>query len=226
MIRRVDGLRTVSVSAAIDAEISTTSEIQQALEANVLPDMIEKYGISYSFGGRSEEQADAFSDLTLGLYVALALIYLILAWIFGHYDSPWSSCPSFPLGLWGDLGACSDGLSAHLSFHAVAFRAFGHFGERLYCSGDANPDSPGPKACPCGNRSLKARRRACARFFSPSITTVAGLAPLLFEQSLPSAVSQTHGDHAGLRHRRRRVSCSLYRAGAYGHFRKFLSEIL
>jgi multidrug efflux pump subunit AcrB len=43
---------------------------------------------AYSFGGRSEEQENAFADLRLGVAVALSVIYIILAWVFASYWRP------------------------------------------------------------------------------------------------------------------------------------------
>ena len=203
MIRRVDGLRTVSVSAAIDAEISTTSEIQQALEANVLPDMIEKYGISYSFGGRSEEQADAFSDLTLGLYVALALIYLILAWIFGHYGFPLVVMSIIPFGLvgaiWGHV-LMGYPLTFLSMLSLLGLSGILVNGSIVLVTQIQIHLAEGMPMRESVIEGTKARLRAV---LLTSITTVAGLAPLLFEQSLqaqflkPMAITLVFGIAGG-----------------------------
>jgi multidrug efflux pump subunit AcrB len=67
--------------------------VEQLTAGGGLDLIAANHGVSYSFGGRSEEQENAFADLRLGVAVALSVIYIILAWVFASYWRP-------------DCGAC------------------------------------------------------------------------------------------------------------------------
>ena len=69
----------------------------------MLPELVEEYGISYEFGGRQEDQQQSFADLQLGGLVALTLIYVILAYVFGSYVKPLAVMAIIPFGLIGAI---------------------------------------------------------------------------------------------------------------------------
>ncbi len=101
IIQRIDGERTVSVTGDIDAEANSVANVVAQLEADVLPGLIEQYGIAYDFGGRQEDQQQSFADLQTGAIVALILIFVILAWVFGSYVKPLAVIGIVPFGLVG-----------------------------------------------------------------------------------------------------------------------------
>ena len=125
-INRVDRKRSVTVTAAADANASPeqiVAELRQPPKdknnkvikdenGNPLPsklDLIEaKYpGLEIEFAGRQEQMADAFGSLPYGFAAALAMIYVILAWLFQSYFQPllvMCVVPFATIGLiWGHL---------------------------------------------------------------------------------------------------------------------------
>ena len=100
-IRRQDGRKEVSVKANVDNTVSTAGVIIAALPEAGLDAITEKYNIDYTFRGRAEEQANAFSDFRIGLIVALSAIYIILAWVFASYTRPIVVMAVIPFGLIG-----------------------------------------------------------------------------------------------------------------------------
>ncbi len=103
IVQRIDGKRTVSVTGDIDAEANSVGNVVAQLRADVLPDLVREYGISYEFGGRQDDQQKSFADLQLGGLVALTLIYVILAFVFGSYVRPLAVMAIVPFGLIGAI---------------------------------------------------------------------------------------------------------------------------
>jgi multidrug efflux pump subunit AcrB len=100
-IRRENGLREVTVAADVDPEITTTNEVMATVERDVLPEIRSRYGVRAGFKGRAEEQAEALADMRIAVVLALAGIYIILAWVFSSYGTPLIVMALIPFGLVG-----------------------------------------------------------------------------------------------------------------------------
>lgn len=103
IIQRIDGKRTVTVTGDIDADVNSVGNVVSLLRQDVLPGLVEEFGISYEFGGRQDDQQQSFADLQLGGLVALTLIYVILAYVFGSYVRPLAVMAIIPFGLIGAI---------------------------------------------------------------------------------------------------------------------------
>lgn len=103
IVQRRDGIRTVGVTGDIDAEVTSTEEVVERLEAEVMPSLAAKYGIGYTYKGRDEERRDSFRDLQQGAILAFALMYITLAWVFGSYWKPITVMLIIPFGLVGAI---------------------------------------------------------------------------------------------------------------------------
>lgn len=101
IIQRKDGIRTVAVTADIDSEVTTSQQVLDRLATEVLPPIIEKYGIRYTFKGRADETQKSFKDLKLGTLLALSLIYIVLGWVFANYWKPLAVMAIIPFGFVG-----------------------------------------------------------------------------------------------------------------------------
>lgn len=100
-IRREDGLRQVAVSADVDYDVTTTNEVAALLRATVLPTLMRTHGVQVTFKGKAEEQARALGEFRTALALALAGIYIILAWVFASYTRPLVVMAIIPFGLVG-----------------------------------------------------------------------------------------------------------------------------
>lgn len=199
-IRRRDGKTTISVSGDIDDEVSTTDKVIETLLAGgELETLTSKHDVTYSFGGRSEEQRNAFADLQLGAIIAVAVIYIILAWFFGSYWSPIAVMLIIPFGIVGAvfghwlmgfkltilsfIGLL--GLSGILVNDSIILVA--RLNERIKQGNDFAQAAIGA--------SLDRLRAVMLT----SLTTIGGLLPLLFETSrqaqflLPMAITIVFG---------------------------------
>lgn len=183
-ILRRDGRTTVSVAANTDNGQMTSSQIEEALRDGPLQAIAERHGVTYHFGGRAEERETAFADLELGGLLALSTIYIVLAWLFAHYLRPLAVMAIIPFGLVGAvLGHLVMGMPLTiLSFIGLlgltgilvndSIILVARFTERLREGDDF---------------ATAAVEASCDRFRAvvlTSLTTIAGLAPLLMEKSL------------------------------------------
>ncbi len=101
IVQRRDGIRAVSVTGNIDTEITKSEQVLERLAKEVMPGIVSKYGVTYSFKGRAEERSESFKDLKSGAVLALGLIYITLGWVFGSYWKPLSVMAIIPFGFLG-----------------------------------------------------------------------------------------------------------------------------
>lgn len=102
-IRRENGDRTLSVKGDLSDDAEASAEVMTALKERILPDIGARYGISWSLGGLAEQESDFLSEAVIGLMLALAGIYLTLAWVFGSWSRPMIVMLVIPLGLIGAI---------------------------------------------------------------------------------------------------------------------------
>lgn len=198
-IERIDGQATVSVTADINTDINTTENAIAALEASGLSEIVSRYGIEYRFSGKDEERREAFGDLAIGATLALAINFIILAWVFASYWRPLAVILIIPFGVVGAvLGHLAMGmpltilsvigllgLSGILVNDSIILVS--RFEERRQ-DGEAVDDA-----------IIGASRDRLRAVLLTSLTTIGGLVPLLFETSLqaqfllPMAVTMVFG---------------------------------
>ncbi len=198
-LRHKDGLLTVSVTGSVDAEVNNTSEIVSDLKLHVLPNLEQKFGVEYSLGGRAASQKETLSDMKLGVYIALLLMYFVLTWVFSSYGWPLLVMLTIPLGLTGAvLGHWFMGMNMTI------LSLFGFFA----LSGIVVNDSIilvtfykqiKDKAASIKEALIEAACQRLRAVLLTSLTTIAGLTPLLFETSrqaqflIPMATSIAFG---------------------------------
>ena len=103
IVQRREGIRTIAVTGDIDQKVTSVAEITASLARDVMPAIVQKYGLSYEFKGRDEERQTAFKDLQTGALLALAMIYIVLAWVFGSYWRPFAVLIIVPFGIMGAI---------------------------------------------------------------------------------------------------------------------------
>lgn len=184
LVQRSQGKRTVAVTADLDTKIATTDDIIARLEDSIMPALSQKYGITYYYSGRDEERRKSFKDLQSGSYLALALIYIILGWVFASYFKPLAVMAIIPFGFVGavaghyivgyDLTIISMigllGLTGILVNDSIVLVT--RLGERMRM-GDTFADA-----------AVGASKDRLRAVLLTSLTTIGGLTPLIFETSL------------------------------------------
>ena len=184
ILRHAEGKLAVEVSADVDSDVNNAGAIIEGLVASTLPELEATYGISYSFEGRSADQRETLGDMRKGLVLGLILIYIILTWVFSSYGWPLVVMTAIPFGLTGAL-------FGHwlIGIDVTILSLFGMFG----LSGIVINDSIilvkfYQEQLDQGIASSEALiEAACQRLRAvllTSLTTIAGLTPLLFEKSV------------------------------------------
>lgn len=199
-IQRVDRKRVITVISDIDENVANAQEIVKDLKLNYLDKLVARYpGISYDLEGQAKRTEELMISLGKGFGVAVMIMFLLLASQFKSYIQPVIIMTAIPFGLVGAVvGHYVNGLDLTM------FSLFG----LVALSGIVVNDSLilidfiNTKVR-SGVRLSDAIIEAGQNRFRPvlltSVTTVAGLFPLLLETSfqaqflIPMAVSISYG---------------------------------
>ncbi len=199
-IERAQRLRVIKVMADVDEGLANANEIRQGLEQRELPRLANRYpGLRFTIEGEGKEQRESLADVKNGFVLALFGIYALLAIPFRSFSQPLIVMAAIPFGIVGAI-------AGHLimGFNLSIISIFGIVG----LSGVVVNDS-----LVLIHRANHFRREGvsphdavvragCIRFRAillTSLTTFAGLTPMLIEKSLqaqfliPMAVSLGFG---------------------------------
>ena len=102
-IRHHNTERTLTVRGDVDPGVITGGEVVAYFNENIRDRLAEQYGISVGLDELSLAQAQAASDFAVQFPIALALIYVVLAWVFASWSWPLAVMAAIPLGLTGAL---------------------------------------------------------------------------------------------------------------------------
>ncbi|MCH9699223.1 MAG: efflux RND transporter permease subunit [Gammaproteobacteria bacterium] len=199
-INRADRRQIVTVSAKVDKDSANANEINNQLREKILLELKNDIpGLFYSFEGKEKERQDSIDSLVDGLTVALIAIFSVLAVQLRSYSQPLIIMSVIPVGF---VGAAIGHIL--LGFPISFFSMFG----LVALSGVVVNDSL--ILIDMINRLLakdmiidQAIIAAGQRRFRPilftTLTTCAGLAPIISEKSLqaqfliPMAISLAFG---------------------------------
>ena len=184
VLRQTNGFLSINIQADVDSTQANAQEINDNLKETTLPLLAEKYGINFSFEGRAKDSAETMADMRTGLLLGLTLIYIILAWVFSSYSWPLVVMAAIPFGLTGAIiGHWLTGIDLTI------LSLFGIFG----LSGIVVNDSIilvtfykqlRNEGLPLHAALVTASCLRLRAILLTSLTTIAGLTPLLFETSL------------------------------------------
>lgn len=95
--------RIINVTANVTPE-NQTNKILEVLKSEFLPELQRKFpGLNYSFEGKQSDMRDSMSALFKGLFVALMVIYVMLAIPFKSYFQPLIIMSVIPFGIIGAI---------------------------------------------------------------------------------------------------------------------------
>ena len=199
-IKRVDRNRAINVMASVDETVTSTGTVNGYLASNVLPQVLAEHpGVRYEFEGVQAEQRDAIGGLQTGFTLAMFGIFALLAIPLKSYIQPLIIMSAIPFGfvgaVWGHV-IMGENVSLMSTMGIVALSGV-VVNDSLVMVDFINRQRRR------GGSVLQAVQEAGAARFRPilltSLTTFAGLAPLLFEQSTqadflkPMAISLAFG---------------------------------
>ncbi|MBT8142374.1 MAG: efflux RND transporter permease subunit [Gammaproteobacteria bacterium] len=197
-IIRVDGKRAVKITASVINKVAL-GKMQDVFLNNANAYFADLPGVDYRLDGQAEEQRKTVGSLISGLMISVILIFTLLALPLNSYAKPLIIVSVIPFSLIGViLGHFITGYYMSLPSFLGALALFGVvINDSLVLTTTINYHQDR------GRNLLEAIEVSVRERFRPilltSITTYAGLAPLLLENSLaaeflkPMAISLAYG---------------------------------
>jgi multidrug efflux pump subunit AcrB len=199
-INHLDGRREVQILADLSDPAESAPDILDDLRLNVIPVILEKYSsVTALYDGQKREQNKLVESATTIIPIIIFLIYLTIAFTFRSYDQPLLLLLLIPLSLvavaWGHW---IHGFPINiLSWLGIIALIGIMVNDGLVLIGKFNSYlKQGMEYDTALFEASKSRFRA---IFLTSLTTIAGLAPLIFEESrqaqflIPMAISIAYG---------------------------------
>ena len=188
-IASVDGLRTVTVQGDVDGRVINTDQLMSRMKKELLPGLQAKYpGVRTSLEGESKESAETGASLMRGFMIGLVGIFILLSFQFRSYIEPVVVMMAIPFAfigvIWGHLlmglelsmpgmlGAIS--LAGIVVNDSILLVEFIKIRRRTGLS--------------IAQSARKASRERFRAVLLTSLTTIAGLLPLLAEKSLQAQI--------------------------------------
>jgi multidrug efflux pump subunit AcrB len=199
-INHLEGQREIQISADMKDPNDSNTDIMEDLRLNVIPELQSKYPtITASFEGQNREKEKLSSSLGSAGLVIILLIYATIAFTFRSYSQPLLLILLIPFSLtavaWGHLWL---GFPLNiLSLLGIIALIGIMVNDGLVLIGKFNGNLK--EGMPFDLALSEAGKSRFRAIFLTSLTTVAGLAPLLLEKSRqaqflkPMAISITFG---------------------------------
>jgi hydrophobic/amphiphilic exporter-1 (mainly G- bacteria), HAE1 family len=188
-IQRIDRVRTVTVRGDVDTRIANANDIIQDTLSRFAPELSERFpGVNLKLGGQADDAGETGASLLRGFVIGLIGIFLLLSFVFRSYLEPVVVMMTIPLALigvvWGHLLMGLDlsmpsmvglaslaGIVVNNAILLVAFIKLNH-GQGMAIA----------------EAAMQASRDRFRPVVLTTMTTVAGLVPLLLETSMQAQV--------------------------------------
>ncbi len=188
-IERVNGVHTITVSGSIDTRLTNARQIVSHTNHNFLPQLAIKYPqIQSGIEGESKDSAKTGSSMLSGFGIGLFMVFLLLSFQFRSYSQPLVIMSIIPLAMigvvWGHLLMGSDlTMPSMISFASLAGIVVND--SILLVEFLRIKLKEGLNAVQAAKEASLARFRA---ILITSLTTIAGLTPLLLEKSTQAQI--------------------------------------
>ena len=188
-IHRVDGRRAVTVQGDVDRDLANAQELLALAQAEFIPGLLERYpGVEFDLQGESKESAKTGKSIVRNVLLGLIGVYMLLALQFRGYLTPITVMLVIPTALIGVVfGHMAQGLDLTMPSIVGMASLFGVVVNNsillvVFIRREQGQGISVPEAAKHAGRSR----------FRPilitSITTIAGLTPLLLEKSLQAQI--------------------------------------
>ena len=199
-IERAQRLRVIKVTADVDETVANANEVRVDLENRFLPQLKHNHpGLRYSIEGAGKEQKESMADVVRGFAIALFCIYALLAIPFRSFTQPLVVMSAIPFGIIGAVAGhmiMGHNLSLLSMFGIVGLAGVVVNDSLVLIDATNRIRSQGTDAYDAITRAGALRFRA---IILTSLTTFAGLSPMLLERSIqaqfliPMAISLGFG---------------------------------
>ena len=182
-IRHHDTQRTLTIRGDVDFNVISGREVVGYFNKNIKDRVARKYGISTGLDELSLAEDKTARDFAIQFPIALALIYVVLAWVFASWSWPLAVMAAIPLGLTGALLG-----HVLLGLHINPMSLLGLFTlTGIIVNDSIILVSTYKRLTLAGTPAAQAIEDAVCRRLRPviltSLTTMAGLFPLMLEQA-------------------------------------------
>jgi multidrug efflux pump subunit AcrB len=188
-IVRINHRRTVTVSGDLDSEVSNTSEVINDTKIRFLPGLQERYpDINVSLEGEVKNSSETSASVLSGFILGISGVFLLLSLQFRNYREPIVVLMNIPLALigviWGHMLMGLDmSLPSMIGFVSLAGVVVND--SILLVEFVKYRSREGLSLHDAAGQAVRDRFRA---IFLTSITTIAGMFPLLAETSLQAQI--------------------------------------
>ncbi|MFK7913280.1 MAG: efflux RND transporter permease subunit, partial [Pseudomonadales bacterium] len=193
-IKRIDGRRVVNVTADIDRTVITANEVLAEFGAGAIQNIMRDHPrVSYSLEGSQREQGETFAALLPLFGLALFIIYSLLAIPLRSYGQPLIIMSVIPFAfvgaIWGHIIMKAAGLLDSLAIMSVmGFVAASGVVVNSSLVLVHAVNSRRKDGLSTADAVVEAAVSRCRPILLTSLTTFAGLTPLLLNQSIQAAV--------------------------------------
>ncbi|MCA9072108.1 MAG: efflux RND transporter permease subunit, partial [Planctomycetaceae bacterium] len=188
-INRVDQMRSITISADINEAEGNASEVVREMQASVMPEILQEFPeVRVRWEGQQEQTLESMKSLFIGSLVALVAMFVLLTLQFESYFQPLLIMAVIPFGIVGAIGG-------HLVME-LPLTLFSFFGI-VALTGVVVNDSivlidfinhRVRDGLPIMEALLDAGQRRFRPVLLTSVTTIAGLLPILVESSLQAQI--------------------------------------
>ncbi len=188
-INRLDQLRSITVSADVDVSMTNAALVATRLRETLVPKLLEQYPtLRFRWEGQQQETAESFFSLVIGFSIALLSMYMLLVFEFSSYLQPLIILAIIPFSMIGAVFG-----HALMGLPLTLFSMFGMVTLAGVVVNDSIVLVDFINQCIAGGMTprqaiLAAGSRRLRAVFLTSVTTIAGLAPILLEKSLQAQV--------------------------------------
>jgi len=188
-IARIDGRRTLTLRGDVDAQKANGNEILADTVARFLPELRQRHpGVTVSLEGEAAEQKTTQASMLRGFLLGLIGVFILLSFQFRDYVEPFIVMLAIPLALigmiWGHLALGLEvSMPSMVGFASLAGIVVND--SILLVTFIKIRVREGAGVVEAARLASRGRFRAV---LLTSLTTIAGLLPLLFETSLQAQV--------------------------------------
>lgn len=199
-INHLEGKREIQINADLKTEDANATQILDDLRADVVPEILAKYPtVKPLYEGQNREAGKTIDSMKKTAPVILLIIYVVIAFTFRTYSQPLILMLMIPFSLIGVIwGHWIHNLSVNiLSWLGIIALIGILINDGLVLISKFNNNLK--EGLPYKTALLEAGKMRFRAIFLTTITTIAGLAPLIFETSrqakflIPMAISISYG---------------------------------
>ncbi len=199
-INHLDGRREVQITANLKNNKDSATELLAIIQNEIIADILERFpSVSASYEGQNREAGKVMTSAQAALPIMFFAIYAIIAFTFRSYTQPILLFVMIPFSLIGVAwGHYIHGFPVNiLSMLGIVALLGIVVNDGLVLIGKFNTFLK--EGLPFSDALYEAGRSRFRAIFLTSVTTIAGLAPLIFETSLqaqfliPMAISIAYG---------------------------------